>query len=147
MGIKSKIKTWFFLEDDYEEEYEEELSSPKKNYEPVKPSKLQQKQNVVSIQSVQKSSKLIILEPTVFSEVQEIADHLKSKKAVIVNLQETDRYEARRIIDFLSGTAYAIGGDIQRIGSDIFLFAPDNVEITGNVQDGFIYTNIEDTRW
>ena len=48
-----------------------------------------------------------------------------------MNLQRIERDQARRIVDFLSGTVYAIGGDIQKIGTDIFLCTPDNVEVSG----------------
>ena len=52
-----------------------------------------------------------------------------------MNLQRIDKISAKRIIDFLSGTVYAIGGDIQRVGTDIFLCTPDNVEVVGSITD------------
>lgn len=152
MGIKSKLKTWFFLDEDYVEEYEEEIVQQRRNEpdrhieEPRKTLREKQKQNIVSISSVQKASKVIILEPKSFEESPEIAEHVKSKKAVVINLQMTDRIEARRIIDFLGGTVYALNGDIQKIGSDIFLCTPDNVEVTGTISEGFVQ-DFEDTRW
>ena len=128
MSIKSKFKTFFFLDDDYaemeEDQYEEE-------YEPEQKQKTTQKQNVVSLQSIQKSSKVVLIEPRVYAEAQDIADELRNRKAVVVNLQRIDHDQARRIVDFLSGTVYAIGGDIQKIGTDIFLCTPDNIEVTG----------------
>ena len=71
------------------------------------------------------------MEPRVYAEAQDIADQLKNRKAVVVNLQRIEHDQARRIVDFLSGTVYAIGGDIQKIGTDIFLCTPDNVEVSG----------------
>ncbi|MCU9612184.1 cell division protein SepF [Caldibacillus lycopersici] len=147
MGIKSKIKTWFFLDDEYEEVYEEEVPSPKKEQEPqAKQIRNQQKQNVVSIQSIQKSSKVILAEPKFYEEAQDIADHLRNRRAVVINLQQIDRDQARRIIDFISGTVYAIAGDIQRIGSDIFLCTPENVEVAGSISEA-IYQDNDNTRW
>ena len=108
-------------EDQYEEEYEPEQNTKQPT----------QKQNVVSLQSIQKSSKVVLVEPRVYAEAQDIADQLKNRKAVVVNLQRIDHDQARRIVDFLSGTVYAIGGDIQKIGTDIFLCTPDNVEVSG----------------
>jgi cell division inhibitor SepF len=144
MSIKSKIKTFFFLDDDYEgqdEGYEEEM-------EPVKQQKQTAKaQNVVSLQSVQKTSKVILMEPRVYSEAQEIADHLKNRRAVVVNLQRIDHDQAKRIVDFLSGTVYAIGGDIQKIGSSIFLCTPDNVEISGNISELIQEEDFQNARW
>ena len=92
MSIKSKIKTFFFLDDEYDdnnvEEYEEE-NAPVAQQQKQKPQH-PKPQNVVSLQSVQKSSKLILIEPRVYSEAQEIADHLKNRRAVIVNLQRIE---------------------------------------------------------
>jgi cell division inhibitor SepF len=145
MSIKSKFKTFFFLDDEYDdhdEEIEEELEPVvKQQKQPAKP------QNVVSLQSVQKSSKVILIEPRVYAEAQEIADHLKSRRAVIVNLQRIEHDQAKRIVDFLSGTVYAIGGDIQKVGSSIFLCTPDNVEISGNISELIQEHDFQDTRW
>lgn len=145
MGLKSKFKTFFFLDDEFEEnnvdeEYEE--------IEPIKYQKHQPKsQNVVSLQSIQKSSKVILVEPRVYAEAQEIADHLKNRRAVVVNLQRIDRDQAKRIVDFLSGTVYAIGGDIQKIGPSIFLSTPENVEVSGNISELMQEHDREETRW
>ena len=98
--------------------------------------------NLVSIQNVQKSSKVMLIEPRVYAEAQDISEHLKSKKAVIVNLQRIDKDQGIRIIDFLSGTVYALGGDIQRIGTDIFLCAPDTVEVAGAISD-YYYNDLD----
>jgi cell division inhibitor SepF len=142
MGIKSKIKTFFLLDDEYEEEEDlQEQEEPKQN------SKESLKRNIVSLQSVQKSSKVILMEPRVFAEAQEIADHLKNRKAVIVNLQRIQHDQAKRIVDFLSGTVYAIGGDIQHLGPKIFLCAPDNVEISGSISEIMADENIDNSRW
>ena len=87
------------------------------------------------------------MEPRVYSEAQEIADHLKNRRAVVVNLQRIDHDQAKRIVDFLSGTVYAIGGDIQKIGSSIFLCTPDNVEIAGNISELIQDEDFQNTRW
>ena len=85
--------------------------------------------------TAQVSSKMCLFEPRVFSDTQDIADELKNRRATLVNLQRIDQVSAKRIIDFLSGTVYAIGGDIQRVGTDIFLCTPDNVEVAGSITD------------
>ncbi|UQD51634.1 cell division protein SepF [Bacillus methanolicus] len=145
MSIKSKIKTFFFLDDEYEDQ-EQEMEH--ENFEPIKPQKqTAQKQNVVSLQSVQKSSKVVLIEPRVYAEAQDIADHLKNRRAVVVNLQRIEHDQAKRIVDFLSGTVYAIGGDIQKIGTSIFLCTPDNVEVTGNISEFMQENDYRDKRW
>lgn len=93
--------------------------------------------NVVNMHEEPTSSisKVCLFEPRVFSDTQDIADELKNRRATLVNLQRIDKISAKRIIDFLSGTVYAIGGDIQRIGADIFLCTPDNVEVAGSITE------------
>lgn len=78
---------------------------------------------------------MILCEPKAYSESQEIADHLKLNKAVIINLQKISPEQAKRIIDFLSGTVYAISGDIQKVGSNIFLCTPSIVGVSGKITD------------
>ena len=90
----------------------------------------------------QESSKMCLFEPRVFSDTQDIADELKNRRATLVNLQRIDKVSAKRIIDFLSGTVYAIGGDIQRVGTDIFLCTPDNVEVAGSITDHIEHMDI-----
>ena len=72
-------------------------------------------------------SKLILLEPRAYSESQQIADHLKNRHTVVVNLKRVTSDQAKRIVDFLSGCVYAIGGDLQKIGGGIFLCTPNNI--------------------
>jgi len=153
MTIKSKLKTFFFLDDEYDDnndEYVEAVEPVKQKQQPVK------SQNVVSLQSVQKStsssnvaksSKVILVEPRAYSESAEIADQLKNRRAVVVNLQRIDNEQGRQIIDFLSGVVYAIGGDIQKIGSSIFLCTPDNVEVSGNISELILEHENQNTRW
>ena len=83
----------------------------------------------------QGSGKMILLEPRAFSESQQIADHLKKRNTVVVNMKRVTQEQAKRIIDFLSGTVYAIGGDLQKIGVGIFLCTPRNVNVEGSISD------------
>ncbi|WP_108669771.1 cell division protein SepF [Peribacillus acanthi] len=149
----SKFKSFFALEDEYE--YKEEVVEEKViEQKPVKATNMKKQaspqvggQNLVSIQSLQKSSKVVLLEPRAYSDSQEIADHLKNKKAVVVNLQRISHDQAKRIVDFLSGTVYAIGGDISKIGPSIFLCTPDNVDVTGTITGAGYEEEYEDSRW
>ena len=86
------------------------------------------KKNLVSL-SASKNAEIVVFEPTDYEEVQSIADNLKLKRAVIVNLHELQSEFAKRIVDFISGVVFAIDGRMQRVGDDIFLFAPSNVEV------------------
>ena len=80
-------------------------------------------------------SKMMLLEPRAYSESQQIADYLKNRNAVVVNLKRVTPDQAKRIVDFLYGTIYAIGGDLQKLGGGIFLCTPNNVNVEGNISE------------
>ena len=80
-------------------------------------------------------NKMILLEPRAYSESQQIADHLKNRNSVVVNLKRVTSDQAKRIIDFLSGCVYSIGGKMQKIGVGIYLCTPKNVNIQGKISD------------
>ena len=80
-------------------------------------------------------NKMILLEPRAYSESQQIADHLKKRNTVVVNLKRVTPEQVKRIVDFLSGTLYAIGGDLQKLGSGIFLCTPKNINVQGKMTD------------
>jgi len=80
-------------------------------------------------------NKMLILEPRAFSEAKDIADHLKNRNTVVVVLKRVTSDQAKRVIDFLSGVTYAIGGSMQKIGVGIYLVTPRNVTVQGKVSD------------
>ena len=80
-------------------------------------------------------NKMILFEPRAYSESQQIADYLKSNNAVIVNLKRVTPDQAKRIVDFLSGTLYAIEGGLQKLGGGIFLCTPISVPVEGKISD------------
>lgn len=141
MSIKNKFRTLFSVEDEeYYEEYqpyeaEEQLTRSEKHEK-------QDKKNVVSLKSVQSQIKVVLSEPRSYDETQDIADHIVNRRSVVINLQRVDYEQAKRIVDFLSGTVYAVSGDIQKLGPHTFLCTPDNVEITGSITQ-----MVEDEEW
>lgn len=80
-------------------------------------------------------NKMILFEPRAYSESQQIADYLKNDNAVIVNLKRVTPDQAKRIVDFLSGTLYAIEGGLQKLGGGIFLCTPSSVPVEGKISD------------
>ena len=80
-------------------------------------------------------NKMILLEPRAYSESQQIADHLKNRNSVVVNLKRVTPDQGKRIIDFVSGCLYAIGGSMQKLGDGIFLCAPKNINVQGKMTD------------
>jgi len=77
--------------------------------------------------------KVVLSEPMSFDDCQQIADNLKNKRTVIINLENLEMGLARRIIDFVGGTAYALGGTLQKIGAGIVIAVPSNVDISGDI--------------
>jgi len=147
MGVMTKLMGYLGLsgDDDYEEELEEKQLIARDRDELDEDQAVQQKKNknnVVSLQHSKEQVKMVLVEPRAYDEVQEIADHLRSRRPVIVNLQRVSPEQAKRIIDFLSGTVYAINGDIQKVGVNIFMCAPDNITVQGNITE---WSAIEDT--
>lgn len=122
MALTDKFWRWLGVQ---EEEYEERLALP----EPKDDGAAKNGKNIVSIHS-SKMMKVIVCEPDSFEEVQALADHLKARKQVILNFENTNPDIAQRIIDFLSGTTYSLDGHSQQLGPHIFIFTPSNVEIS-----------------
>ena len=82
------------------------------------------------------SMQVFLTRPERYEDVIEIADNLNIGKTAILNLENANRETSRRIVDFLSGSVYAIGGDLQKLGNGIFLCTPNNIPVEGKISDG-----------
>lgn len=118
----SKFKK-MLVDDDYDDENEEEDTKDVKN----------KTKTATSTGSI--SGKMILLEPRAYSESQQIADHLKKKNTVVVNMKRVTPDQAKRIVDFISGTLYAIEGGLEKLGGGIFLCTPKDVPVEGKITD------------
>ena len=78
---------------------------------------------------------VVLVKPDRFDNVSEIAEHLRSKHAVVLNLEATNKDIARRLVDFLSGCAYALDGKIKKIAISTYIITPYNVDIVGDLID------------
>ena len=76
---------------------------------------------------------VILVKPDRFDTVSEIADHLRDKKSIVLNLESTNKDVARRLVDFLSGVAYALDGKIKKVAISTYILTPVNVEIVGDL--------------
>ncbi len=140
MGNKFMNKMWNLLGVDNEEDFDydadyENASVPyteeKENTTNVAPVTTK-KNKVVGMPGMQQV-RVIISQPSTFEQSEEICEHLKEKKSIIVNLEYVNKDVARRIVDFISGAVYGLDGNIQKISNSIFLVAPFNYEITNEV--------------
>ncbi len=134
MGVMNRIMNFLGLEnEEIVEEIVDEHNEPEETY--PKRNTNTRTNNVVPIHAAREKEgiRLMLFEPRSYSDAQDIADNLRLRRPVVVNLQRVDNDQAKRIVDFLSGTVYALNGDIQKVGEHIFVCTPDHVDIQGNI--------------
>lgn len=88
---------------------------------------------VVSMNNSNKQE-VVLFRPNSFNDTSKAADDLRSRKAVIVNMENVDKAMARRVVDFLSGCVYALDGDVKKIAQSAYLFCPHNMDIVGDLE-------------
>lgn len=150
MGIGDTFKKMIGIEEMEEEEFDEvEIQEEKK--------KIQREENKVIAPSTSKFGKetsknertyqqiekklsfagtntfrLVVIEPKDFDECPKLVDSLKGKRPIIINLEKVETDMAKKIFDFLSGATYALNGNVQKVANNIFIFAPETVDITSS---------------
>jgi cell division inhibitor SepF len=133
VGMLERVRRFFALEEsDSYSISSSSIEALQQHAAPVGPPiRAQQRANIVSLSARRggASQQIVLLEPSSFGEAREVAEALKQKKPIIVNVRKTDKDLARRIVDFLSGIAYAIDGHMTKIADSIYIFAPSTVEI------------------
>ena len=141
-NFKEKINNFFLLGDEEYFEPEErnekeagEVNEDQVNYKKeIHPPKQTGGENIVAInqKKVMKKPRITIIEPRLYSEVQELSDSLLANQSVIINFRRMDKDQAKKMLDFLMGVTYAIKGDVQRLGEEIFICTPQSVEVDGS---------------
>lgn len=126
-----KVKLFMGLDVFEEDEIEEEIYEEEDDMVPVLGSK---RNKVLNIHTTTQM-KVVLYEPSNFDEAPSIVDNLKNRKPVIINLENIDPELARKFFDFLNGAIYALDGNIQKVSSGIFILAPNNVDISGNIKE------------
>lgn len=86
--------------------------------------------------------KVIVIEPKTFDDAQQVANNLRDKKPVVINFEKTEAEDAKRIIDFISGTTYALNGEIKKVGHNVFLCAPSNVNVSYTEEERRVSTEM-----
>ena len=86
---------------------------------------------------------VVLFHPANFNDTSKAADDLRSRKAVIVNMENVDKAMARRVVDFLSGCAYALDGKVRKIATDTYLFCPQSMDVMGDLET--IQTETDET--
>ena len=84
--------------------------------------------------SASNKQEVVLFRPNSFNDTSKAADDLRSRRAVIVNMENVDKAMARRVVDFLSGCVYALDGDVKKIAQSAYLFCPHNMDIVGDLE-------------
>lgn len=117
-----------------EEPVEEEAYPVQDDYVPETQEISPKRNKVVNINSTMQLQ-VVLVKPEQFEDTFAIADHLNAKRTVVLNLESTSKDTSRRLIDFLSGVAYANRGKIKRVANSTFIITPYNVDIMGDLLD------------
>ena len=145
MGFGSKFKELVGIaeaEEDEEEEVKESSIIPQNPGSPRPPvserplsssAPKQESRATLSGGRYTSQFKLVVIEPSGFDESPKLVDSLKAKKPVIINLENLETDVARKIFDFLSGATYALNGNVQKVANNIFVFTPENVDVSYNM--------------
>ena len=144
MGILDDLKKWAHPYEDEDEEYEDDFPDLRDRGETAAfsdrgPSgsrirEEERRNKVVNIHATTQL-KVVLVKPERFENASEIADHLKEKRTVVINLESTNKDVARRLIDFLSGVAYANEGKIKKVAMNTYIITPYHVDIMGDLID------------
>ena len=153
MGFSDAFKKLVGIEQIDDDFSEEELASAKeeirreerksvssfqpKGVEAVKAVPLEKRVSIAGTNAF----KLVVIEPKSFDECPKLVDSLKGRRPVIINLEKIETETAKKIFDFLSGATYALNGNVQKVANNIFIFAPESVDIAANQDDrGFEFS-------
>ena len=89
-----------------------------------------------------RGGEVYVIKPQEFNEAQVVADFLKDGKTIVINMEGIEIYAAQRIIDFISGSCYALNGTLQAISSNIFIAAPEAIEVAGDLREEILNENL-----
>ena len=136
MSIIDELKKWTHPYEDEDEEFEDFEEPPHR--EPAfddRKTRVEDRRNKVVNIHATTQLKVVLVKPERFENASEIADNLKDKRTVVLNLESTNKDVARRLIDFLSGVAYAGEGKIKKVSANTYIITPYNVDFEGDLID------------
>lgn len=142
MGLGDKLRNMFTIPDDGDEDdvdqqdmvEEPVVNRSRKAQEYDDYDETGKKNKVVNIHATTQLQ-VVLVKPEAFQDASAIADHLNEKRTVVLNLESAGNELARRLVDFLSGVAYANNGQIKRVANNTFIITPYNVDIVGDLLD------------
>ena len=137
MGVFDKFKNIMGVpEDEYEDDDEMDFITPaSKPYNAASDDIDEPRRNKVVNINATTQLQVVLVKPERFDDASSVADHLNAKRTVVLNLESTNKDVSRRLVDFLSGVAYANNGQIKRVANSTFIITPFNVDIMGDLLD------------
>ena len=133
MSILDELKKLAHPYEDEDEEFEDFEDDPRRDAFEDRRSKIEDRRNKVVNIHATTQLKVVLVKPERFENASEIADQLKDKRTVVLNLESTNKDVARRLIDFLSGVAYAGEGKIKKVAISTYIITPYHVDIEGDL--------------
>ena len=131
MGFVDAVKDFVGFGDvDYEDEEVIEMEEEEEIVEERVPL-FSRKNKVVALDRAQNQPSIVVLKPRCFNNTTEVADQIKQRRPVVLDVGNLDPDEARRVVDFVAGTVYGLNGDIQKVSGGIFIATPAAYEISG----------------
>lgn len=136
MSLLDELKKWAHPYEE-DEDFDDFEDSPRRDgmFEDRKSSRMDERHNKVVNIHATTQLKVVLVKPERFENASEIADHLREKRTVVMNLESTNKDVARRLIDFLSGVAYAGDGKIKKVAANTYIITPYSVDIMGDLID------------
>ena len=136
MGFVERVKEWMGNPDDeQQEEQMEEMDFVSRSSAPETGPEMARRNNKVVNIHATTQLQVVLVKPERFEDASSVADHLNAKRTVVLNLESANKDVARRILDFLSGVAYANDGQIKKVANCTFIITPYNVGIMGDLLD------------
>ena len=137
MSLLDELTKWTHPYEDEDEEYDDFEETPRKEsaFDDRRSARGEERHNKVVNIHATTQLKVVLVKPERFENASEIADHLKDKRTVVLNLESTNKDVARRLIDFLSGVAYAGEGKIKKVAANTYIITPYSVDIMGDLID------------
>lgn len=144
-GFFDKMKNIMGMSDEYEDDMDDlinkgsystqdDIYTDEEEPTPAGKSGNTRRNKVVNINTTTQLQ-VVLVKPERFTDASAVADHLNAKRTVVLNLESTNKEVSRRLVDFLSGVAYANNGEIKRVANSTFIITPFNVDIMGDILD------------
>ncbi len=135
MSLLDELKKWTHPYEDEDEEYDDFEEPVRQNAFEDRKLKVEDRRNKVVNIHATTQLKVVLVKPEHFEDASAVADHLNAKRTVVLNLESANRETSRRLLDFLSGVAYANGGSISPLANNTYIIVPFNVDFTGDLAD------------